>query len=245
MVNNKILQNSIAVIGPKQVGKTFLCEHLSNEKSMPEFVLSSDLLTNLIVYDLSGNWHDFVETTELKEIGNQYKKLFDFKRLAPIVQSMANCNTVSYLSPKAKKVAMSYWKARLLEDATGMLKEPYILDAGADVGAVYDLSADEKLSVSQNFYLPYDIVESRITNFLKQFGSIVYMKPGKTYESLDGRSKDAENAFYLESGKSYQDFATYTVDCDELYASSKPKEETVKTVVKNIASNFTPSSFGE
>ena len=66
MVNEKVLNKSIAVVGPKQVGKTFVCENLAKEKGMPEFVLSSDLLTNLIVFNMAGKWHDLVETTDLK-----------------------------------------------------------------------------------------------------------------------------------------------------------------------------------
>ncbi|MBR7172667.1 MAG: hypothetical protein IKD36_02620 [Clostridia bacterium] len=245
MINEKILTKSIAVIGPKQVGKTFVCENLAQEKNMPNFVLSSDLLTNLIVFNMAGKWHDLVETTELKEVGELYKKTFNFKELEPIVQSLANCNNVAYLSPKAKKVAMSYWKARLLEDATDMLKEPYILDAGADIGAIYNLSSDDQLFVSQAFYLPYDLIESRLPRFLNQFGMITYLKPGKTYESLEGRAKDDENALYLESGKSYQPFASYTIDCDELYATEKPKEITVKKETQDIANKFNQQTFGE
>ena len=245
MVNVKMLEKSIAVIGPKQVGKTFVCENLILEKNMPNFVLSSDLLTNLIVFDMAGRWHDLVETTELKEVGELYKKTFDFKELAPIVQRLSNCNNVKSLTPKAKKVAMSFWKARLLEDAGGMLKTPIILDAGADVGAVYNLSNEEALNVSQELYLPYDMVESRLSNFVKKFGMVVYLKPGKTYASLDGRARDFENSLYLESGKSYEPFASYIVDCDTIYATEKPKEITVKKATKDIASKFIPQTFGE
>ena len=245
MVNEKLLEKSIAIIGPKQVGKTFVCENLANEKNIPDFVLSTDLLTNLIVFDMAGRWHDLVETTELKELGALYKKTFDFKELAPIVQKISNCNYAKSLTPKAKKVAMSFWKARLLEDATDMLKTPFILDAGADVGAVYNLSSEEALSVSQELYLPYDMVESRLSRYLSKFGMITYLKPGKTYEALDGRARDFENSLYLESGKSYQCFATYTVDCDELYASNKPKEITVKKATGDIASKFSAQTFGK
>ena len=245
MINEKILEKSIAVIGPKQVGKTFVCEHLTQEKGMPNFILSSDLLTNLIVFDIAGRWHDLVETTELKEVGELYKKTFNFRELAPIVQRLSNCNNVKSLTPKAKKVAMSYWKSRLLEDATEMLKTPFILDAGADVGAVYNLSSEEALNVSQELYLPYDLVETRLSKFLNKFGMVVYLKPGKTYASLDGRARDFENSLYLESGKSYEPFATYTIDCDTLYATDKPKEITVKKATKDIASTFIPQTFGE
>lgn len=245
MINEKILEKSIAVIGPKQVGKTFVCEHLAQEKGMPNFILSSDLLTNLIVFDIAGRWHDLVETTELKEVGELYKKTFNFRELAPIVQRLSNCNNVKSLTPKAKKVAMSYWKSRLLEDATEMLKTPFILDAGADVGAVYNLSSEEALNVSQELYLPYDLVETRLSKFLNKFGMIAYLKPGKTYASLDGRARDFENSLYLESGKSYEPFATYTIDCDTLYATDKPKEITLKKATKDIASTFIPQTFGE
>lgn len=245
MINGKVLQKSIAVIGPKQVGKTFVCEKLAKEKGMPEFVLSSDLLTNLIVFKMSGKWHEIVENTQLKEVGELYKKTFNFKELEPIVQSLANCQNVPYFSQKAKKMAMGYWKTRLLEDATDMLNIPYILDAGADVGAIYDLSSDDELFVSQAFYLPYDLIESRMSNFLKQFGGIVYLKPGKSYETLEGRAQDAENTLYLASGKSYSPYATYTIDCDDLYNSSKPKEETVQKAVSDIADKFIPQTFGE
>ncbi len=238
MEKENFLNYSIAVIGPKQVGKTFFCENLQAERGTPEFILSSDLLVNLIVFDMAGRWHDVVETTELKEIGELYKKTFDFKELAPLVQKIANCNNVPTLTSKAKKVAMSYWKARLLEDATEMLKAPYILDAGADIGAVYDLSSAEQLSVAQALYLPYDLVEARLSKFLNNFKMRVYLKPGKTYETLDGRAKDAENALYLESGKSYQGFANYTVDCDTLYATEKPKEVTVKKATSEIEEKF-------
>ncbi len=245
MVNVKMLEKSIAIIGPKQVGKTFVCENLAKEKGMPNFVLSSDLLTNLIVFDMAGRWHDLVETTELKEVGELYKKTFDFKELAPIVQRISNCNYAKSLTPKAKKVAMSYWKSRLLEDAAEMLKSPFVLDAGADVCAVYDLTDEEALNVSQELYLPYDMVESRLSSFVKKFGMVVYLKPGKTYASLDGRARDFENSLYLESGKSYQPYATYTIDCDTLYATEKPKEITVKKATKDITSTFIPQTFGE
>ena len=119
---------------------------------------------------------------------------------------------------------MSFWKARLLEDAAETLKTPFILDAGADVGAVYNLTGAEAINVSQELYLPYDMVESRLSNFINKFGMVVYLKPGKTYESLDGRSRDFENSLYLESGKSYEPFASYIVDCDTIYATEKPKE---------------------
>ena len=245
MVNEKILEKSIAVIGPKQVGKTFFCENLAMEKNMPHFVLSSDLLTNLIVFDMAGRWHDLVETTELKDIGEFYKRTFDFKELSPIVQKISNCNYAKSLTPKAKKVAMSFWKARLLEDAAETLKTPFILDAGADVGAVYNLTGAEALSVSQELYLPYDMVESRLSNFINKFGMVVYLKPGKTYESLDGRARDFENSLYLESGKSYEPFASYIVDCDTIYATEKPKEITVKKATNDISNRFVCQTFGE
>ena len=74
---------------------------------------------------------------------------------------------------------------------------------------------------------------------------ITYLKPGKTYETLDGRAKDFENSLYLESGKSYQPYATYTIDCDTLYATEKPKEITVKKATHDIANLFTAQTFGE
>lgn len=245
MVNEKILEQSIAVIGPKQVGKTFLCENLFKENAMPNFVLSTDLITNLIVFDMAGRWHDLVETTELKEIGELYKKTFNFRELAPLVQKLANCNTIQTLTPKSKKVAMSYWKARLLEDATEMLNEPFILDAGADIGAVYDISSDEKDNISKAIYLPYDLIESRLSNFLSRFRMTIYLKPGKTYELLDGRAKDIENSLYLESGKSYISQATHTIDCDEIYASNKPKEIAMKKVSNDIANKFETQTFAK
>jgi hypothetical protein len=245
MLNEKILEKSIAVIGPKQVGKTFLCQNLKNEKNVPDFILSSDLLTNLIIFDIAGRWHDLVETTNLKEIGELYKKTFNFKELAPLVQKMADCNNIQNLTPSAKKVAMSYWKARLLEDASDMINKPYILDAGADIGAVYNLSQQEKLALSKQFYLPFDIIESHLPDMLNKFGMIVYLKPEKSYVSIEGRAKDAENALYLQSGKSYQSHATYTINCDDLYAIGKPKEITIKKASNDIANKFTEQTFSK
>lgn len=248
MVNSKrtkILENSIAVIGPKQVGKTFVCAELAKDKSTPDFVLSSDLLTSLLIYDINGMWNSVVIGSELEEVGTLYKKTFNFTELKPLVESIAKCYQNERFSPKEKRVAMSYWKARLLEDATEMLDKPFILDAGADVGAVFELSNNEELNVAQAFYMPYDFIEDRLSSYLKDFATVVYLKPGKTYAAIEGRAKDAENTLYLESGKSYEQFSTVAIDCDTLYTSSKPKEETVKTAIAQITANYHPSTFGE
>lgn len=245
MNNESVFNNSIAVIGPKQVGKTFVCEQLANENDLPNFVLSSDLLTNLIVFDISGKWNEFVESTELREIGSAYKQMFNFEKLAPFVQSIASCSNLKDLSPKARKVAMSYWKARLLEEATNKIKSPFILDAGADIGAVYNLSDEEKNSFYKEFFMPYNIIESRLSNFLKQFNTVAYLKPGQTYKTLQGRCKDFENSLYLESGKSYQNYATLTFDCDKIYNSSKPREETIKQVINDISNALNSQELGK
>lgn len=245
MDRKTILKNSIAIIGPKQVGKTFVAEELKKQENTPNFVLSSDLLTNLIVYELSGRWRDIVVGSEIEQIASVYKSKFKFSELSPLVENMAKCHQHPRLNEKSKKVAISYWKARLLEDATDMLKEPYILDAGADVGAVINLSSDEALEVSQCFYLPYDFIKDRMSSFLNSFGVVSYMKPGKEYHLLDGRAQDAENAIYLESGMSYTPYANHTIDCKKLYETQKPKEETIKPVLKEINSLFAPQTFGE
>lgn len=239
------LKNSLAIIGPKQVGKTFVGENLAQEPNLPNFVLSSDLLTNLIVYDISGRWRDIVVGSEIEEIAEVYKSKFKFSELAPLVQNMAKCHQNPSFNDRNKKVAISYWKARLLEDATDMLNEPYILDAGADIGAILNLSSDEQLAVSQAFYMPYDFIEGRMPSFLKGFGTIVYLKPGQNYSSLEGRAQDAENKIYMESGKSYEPYATIVLDCDKLYNTDKPKEETIKKHANKINELLKPKSFGE
>lgn len=245
MERENLLNNSIALIGPKQVGKTFVAEKLAEEKNTPNFVLSSDLLTNLVVFDMAGKWHDLVETTELAEVGKLYKSTFNFHELRPIVETLAKCQQAKNLSQKAKKVAMSYWKARLLEDATDIMKTPYILDAGADIGAVIELSNYEENLLAEFFYMPYDFIETRMPSFLKKFGSRIYLEPGETYKSLDGRCNDIENKIFLESGKSYKPYATTIINCDTLYNTNKPKEETVKKFTSTFSANLTPSTFGE
>lgn len=245
MERSKILEKSIALIGPKQVGKSFFAENLIEDKNTPDFVLSSDLLTNLIIYDLSGHWHSVVEGSELAEIGKLYKSIFNFRELSPLVESLAKCQQSKNLTPKAKKVAMSYWKARLLEEATEALNRPYILDAGADIGAVIELSNDEELMVSQAFYMPFDFIEKRMASFLKDFGQRIYLKPEDNYKNLQGRAQDAENAIYLESGKSYKPFATITVNCEDIYRTEKPKEVAVKSVIANISASLSQGGMGE
>ncbi len=245
MMKNTNLENSIVLLGPKQVGKSFFAKHLIEESNTPNIVLSSDLLTNLLIFDISGNWYNLVETSELKEVGAQYKSMFNFKELEPIVESLAKCQQTDKLSNKAKKVAMSYWKSRLLEDATRMLKEPYILDAGADVGAVINLSDADKKAISDFFFMPYSVIEHRMPDFLKQFGSAIYLRPEPTYKNLQGRAQDDENAIYLESGKSYLPYATHIAECDQIYHTGKPKEVAVKEVIRSLKLGQTPSSLGE
>lgn len=245
MDRKSILKNSIAIIGPKQIGKTFVAEELKKQENTPNFVLSSDLLTNLIVYELSGRWRDIVVGSEIEQIASEYKSKFKFSELSPLVENMAKCHQHPNLNEKSKKVAISYWKARLLEDATDMLKEPYILDAGADVGAVINLSSDEALEVSQCFYLPYDFIKDRMSSFLTSFGVVSYMKPGEKYSLLEGRAQDAENAVYLESGISYSPYANHTIDCKKLYETKQPKEQAIKPILKDLNERLKPQTFGE
>ncbi len=245
MKRENILNESIAIIGPKQVGKTFVADFLAAEKNTPNFVLSSDLLTNLVVFDMAGKWHDLVETTELAEVGKLYKSTFKFRELYPLVESLAKCQQSKNLSPKAKQVAMGYWKARLLEDATDMMKTPYILDAGADIGAIINLSNIEENKIAEFFFMPFDFIENRMPSFLKKFGSRIYLEPGETYKTLDGRCNDIENKIFLENGKSYKPYATTIVNCDTLYNTNKPKKETVKNFTSTFSANLTPSTFGE
>ena len=242
---NKILQNSIALLGPKQVGKSFFSEHLIEEPNTPDFVFSSDLLTNLLIFDISGNWHDVVETSELKEIGDNYKSVFKFSELRPIVESLATCQQSTQLDNKSRKVAMGYWKARLLEDATQMINKPYILDAGADIGAIINLSDEQKKAVSNFLFMPFEFIEDRMPNFLKQFGSAIYLRPEPSYKTLQGRARDDENAIYLESGKSYLPYATHIAECNDIYHTGKPKEIAVKSVIKSLRLGQTQSSLGE
>ena len=245
MMKNNNLENSIVLLGPKQVGKSFFSRYLMEEPNTPNMVISSDLLTNLLVFNMSGNWSSLVESSELKELGKTYKTLFNFKELEPIIESLARCQQTDRLSDKARKVAMSYWKARLLEDATRMIKEPYILDAGADIGAVINLSDAEKKNLSNFFFMPYEVVEHRMSDFLKQFGAAIYMQPEQSYKTLQGRAQDDENAIYLESGKSYLPYATHIAECEKIYHTGKPKEVAVKEVIKSLNLGQTPSTFGE
>lgn len=244
-MKNDILEKSIVLLGPKQVGKSFFSEHLIEEPNTPDFVFSSDLLTNLLIFDMSGHWHEVVETSELKEIGDYYKSVFKFNELKPIVESLAKCQQSTKLNDKSKKVAMSYWKARLLEDATRMIKKPYILDAGADIGAIIEISNEDKKAISNFFFMPYDVIESRMPDFLKQFGTAIYLRPEPSYKTLQGRARDDENAIYLASGKSYLPYATHIAECDEIYHTGKPKEVAVKEVIRSLNLGQTPSSLGE
>ena len=93
--------------------------------------------------------------------------------------------------------------------------------------------------------MPFFVIEDRMKSFLNQFGTRIYLKPEPSYKSLEGRAQDAENAIYLESGKSYEPYASHIVDCNNLYHTGKPKEKAVKSVIKSLNLSQIPPVFGE
>ncbi len=233
MDRSKILNNSIILLGPKQVGKTTLAEVLATNKNLPDLVISSDLLTSLIVFDISENWNTLVVGSEIEEIANQYKSLFKFKELAPLVEQIAKIHTSNF-SQKSKKVCISYWKARLLEDAIEQLQQPFILDAGADIGAVFNLSNSEENQIAQAFYIPFDFIKNRIKSLIREFKTRIYLKPGNNYSEVIGRAQDEENSLFMENQKSYTSFANHEISCDDLYNNGKDRSENFSKVSEEI-----------
>lgn len=218
-MNNFDKQNSIVLIGPKAVGKSLIASKLSSGNIAN--VISSDLLTNLIAISLSGGY----ETTlsgPLKEEYEYYSKIFNFKELSPYVLNLAKLKQDESLSEKPKKLAMQYWKIRLLEEAITKLKGPVILDLGADVGAVYSLSEEEKKELEKNLFLYEDFISSRQLDFLKQFKNIYFIKPSKEYfSSTNDRITNSDNVIYLQNPKSYTSFASKEISTDGLFSKEK------------------------
>ena len=247
-MNKSNLKNTIVLIGPKAVGKTFISTKLSEQTGMS--VISSDLLTSLLVLDSSSlTASDF--PNELKQDNERYRKIFNFKELSHFVIEIAKIYQNENLSEKAKKLTMQYWKTRLLEEAISQLDKPVILDLGADIGAVYDLNQQEKKDAEYQMFFSESVISSRQSNFLKQFENVFYLKPSKDYFlSKNERILNEDNQTYLENPNSYSSFATQEISTDKLFSKEKyklteieleklQKNERAKLVNSNEIDNIT------
>lgn len=204
-------QKSIVILGPKAVGKTLISTNLSKETGLP--VLSSDLLTNFIAAKLSGL------PTEKIEFPLESK--INLKELQPLIYRMAKIKQDNSLSEKAQRVGLQYWKIRLLEEALSQIDFPVILDLGADIGVIYNLSQQEKKEIENEFFLSHEFISSRQEDFLKRFDFICFIKPGKDYLSgRTDRAADRENELYRENKNSYSKFATHEISSENLLKTS-------------------------
>ncbi len=213
-------KKSIILLGPKAVGKSSITEQIK-QKDKSRLIVSADLLINLIAHRLTGGITANVDKNYAQNL-QTYKKLFKFDDLESYVYDMAKIMQNPNLSPNAKYVGLQFWKSRMIESALYGINQPIFLDASADFGACFNLSDQDKTQIKSMFFMSSDIVLSRHSDFLKQFGTVAYLKPGPTYKnSTQERAHDESNQLYISNPESYEKFANLTCSAKDLFIKSE------------------------
>ena len=216
-MDTKNFNKSTILIGPKAVGKSKLTSFVK-ESGNGEYVLSADLLINMVAHKLSGTLHLLENDKEFSEVVKLYKKNFNLNDLSPQVYEMAKIIQIPHISDASKQVILQFWKTRFVENALYGIKQPIFLDACADFGACFDLNDDEKAEVKSFLYMDSETILNRHKMFMKNFGTVVYLKPGPTYhENNEERSHDVANQLFISHPESYEKFANITLSAKDLF----------------------------
>ena len=240
-------KNSTILIGPKAVGKSFLAS-AKEKNNESEYVLSADLLINMVAHKLAGTFHILEADEKFAETVKKYKQDFELNNLAPQVYEMAKIVQMPNISETSRHAILQFWKARFIENALKNLHQPVFIDASADFGAVFSLNEREQSEVNSFLGMHQKTLADKHKEFLKRFGTVVYLKPGLTYsESTEKRSHDTANQIFISNPESYSTFATLTLSADDHFEPSNngtsPNEDKAKQLLAEIEASKNQSSY--